>query len=465
MAELKTIITLRQGTTAEWATSSVILKPGEMGLEYLADGSVKIKAGDDEHLWADLPYVGSDVKAANVFQVELAEGEVDDIVAIEEQVAAEGATKQSGDVAIVKATIANGKHSYTSYVYDPELDVEGEGSSHGWSAMDGNYSANNVYFKDDLITSFAMGNITLSNGAATIPAAGKNLQQVWESIYLKEINTGLKSTAPSCSMSGTEIKYYEVGAQSADQTVTLGLNKGSYAYGYGYVSSKDETDPAEGTKAVTVVTNDGTGVVAKATKPYALTCDGTAIDPTTTDGNVFICPGTIKETAPAQVKCSGTVSYENAGNPVSNLGNIYAGQAYADATSSAAEKTLSRWYYPMYKGFTYSDGSAGTAVVTDHAHITGARVQQFGKVVDKEAYEKTKFYTATASKAWRQYFYAFPKDYEWTMSGAKDGNNIDCTVLQAEDVTLTFNGVDVVYSVFYINNAADYGTLKITWTI
>lgn len=65
MAELKTIITLRQGTTAQWADSEVVLKLGEMGLEYLLDGNVKIKAGDGEHLWGDLPYIGSDVKAVN----------------------------------------------------------------------------------------------------------------------------------------------------------------------------------------------------------------------------------------------------------------------------------------------------------------------------------------------------------------------------------------------------------------
>jgi len=51
------------------------------------------------------------------------------------------------------------------------------------------------------------------------------------------------------------------------------------------------------------------------------------------------------------------------------------------------------------------------------------------------------------------------------MSGAKDGNGIDCTVRQAENVTITYNGVDVTYNVFYIHNAADYGTLKITWTL
>ena len=63
MAELRTVITLRQGTTAEWLTSPVVLRQGEVGLEYLADGSVKIKAGDGERFWADLSYIGGDFSA------------------------------------------------------------------------------------------------------------------------------------------------------------------------------------------------------------------------------------------------------------------------------------------------------------------------------------------------------------------------------------------------------------------
>jgi hypothetical protein len=97
MAELKTIITLRQGTTAEWADSEVILKTGEMGLEYLSDGNVKIKAGDGENLWSALPYIGSDVKSANVFQVELGADDTDDIAAIEAKVAEENAEKQDSN--------------------------------------------------------------------------------------------------------------------------------------------------------------------------------------------------------------------------------------------------------------------------------------------------------------------------------------------------------------------------------
>lgn len=65
MAELNTIITLRQGTSVEWNNSKVILRVGEIGLEYLNDGSVKAKAGDGEHLWLALPYI-SDIDALKV---------------------------------------------------------------------------------------------------------------------------------------------------------------------------------------------------------------------------------------------------------------------------------------------------------------------------------------------------------------------------------------------------------------
>lgn len=69
MAELFTIITLRQGTTEEWSKSNVRLREGEVGLEYFPNGIVKLKAGligedGQGKLWADLPYVGDDVQTA-----------------------------------------------------------------------------------------------------------------------------------------------------------------------------------------------------------------------------------------------------------------------------------------------------------------------------------------------------------------------------------------------------------------
>lgn len=60
---LNTIIVLRNDKSTDWATSSVILKAGELGVSYIyeADGvtvkNVVVKAGDGEHTWAELKQI------------------------------------------------------------------------------------------------------------------------------------------------------------------------------------------------------------------------------------------------------------------------------------------------------------------------------------------------------------------------------------------------------------------------
>jgi hypothetical protein len=236
MATLNTIITLRQGTTAEWADSKVILALGEAGLEYLADGSVKIKAGDGEHAWADLKYIGSDVKAANVFQVELGENDMDDIAAIEAQVASESAKKQDGDVAIVKTLISEGKYSYTSYVYETSLDVEGENSTHGWSAMDGNYSAANVFLKDQIVLAGDYGQDSRKDKITSIGnlrigdeiAAGTSLQSLLMDMLSQRLQPSI-TTNPSISVTLNQAGAYEVGTEITP-TFSVSGNDGAYTY-------------------------------------------------------------------------------------------------------------------------------------------------------------------------------------------------------------------------------------------
>ena len=456
MAEytLNTIIKFKRDTSANWLTNKDVIPAAGEPCYDLDAGTLKI--GDGVTTYENLPAIhAGEIPATATHYEGVREGTETDMEVIARVLTDVTIPTNKDDIFVVKSLIAGDKYSHTAYVYNGTA----------WVAMDGNYNAENVYFDEDLITSYAMGQIKLTNGAATIPAAGKNLKQIWDAIYLTETNTNLQGTKPSCTISAKDTVYLEVGKASTAQTVTLSLNKGKYDYGYGYVESKDETDPAAGTAAKTVVTNDGTGVVAVATAPYALTYDGTAIDPVNANGNTFSIPSTTKTSAPASAGISCTVKYEKAGNPVSNLGNIYPAQAYADATSSAATKTLVCWYYPIYSGFTYSDGADGAAVVEDHANITAERVQKFSATTGKTAYDKTKVSSATASKAWRQYYYAFPASYSWVMKDAKDGNGIDCTVRQAANVTLNFSGTDVAYNVYYINNAADYGTLGISWTI
>lgn len=479
MAELNTIITLRQGTTTEWADSSYKLRKGEMGLEYLADGSVKIKSGTGDKLWSELPYIGGE--AANVFQVTLAEGATDDIAAIEAQVATENATKHDGDVAIVKSAIStvNGvsKYSYTSYVYESSLDDDGV-TSHGWSAMDGNYSANNVYFSEDLMTTTAMGNISLTNGQATIAAKGKNIVDVFNTIYVKEDKSGLKKSSPSAKLSSTTTTYQEIGTTSS-KDITVSMNDdGEYKYGFLPLASETGSETA-GETAATVTTGTGTGVVVTETTPYELTFNGSALSPKTTNGATFtLAPAA--QTTKTEMKMKGRMNYQQGGIPVSNLKKLYPAQRIAAGYDDTDEAIAFRWYIPFYQGFTFSDtviadpdnitaaqlttGLAAPVTKTSDGKVTST-IKDVTKITGSSAYSQTKITAAVASKAWRQYFLAYPTSYGFDMTGAKDANGIDCTVKKAKEVTVNINGTDVKYTVYYINNAADYGTLGITWSI
>lgn len=447
MAELKTIITLRQGTTAEWAESNIVLKKGEMGLEYLDNGHVKIKAGDDEHLWSELSYVDDNIEAANVFQVELSADDVDDIAAIEAKVEEENATKKNGDVAIVKSTFAGDKVSYTSYVYDEEL---ADGDSKGWSAMDGNYSASNVFFKDNITLAGSyenVGNVKLTD--ETLATAGRSLEDVMTSIFTKELNTNLKVSDPTASItSATE--YIEIGS-SMSKSVTVSLNEDG-EYQYGYATAPENL--TEGNIATSITNNGTTGVMVDTSKeaPYSVTFNGT----TQTGAQGTFTLNTPIKTAKTELTASGKVYYTQGGVPVSNLKKAYPSQRIAAGQATSGANTKFRWYVPYYKGFIYN-----TALDT-------VDVSKLSKITGSSAYSYANPKTDTATDSWRQYWLVAPKDYKWTMNDAKDSNNLTLSVDTKDDITITYgsgdNKVDVIYSVFVITHAADYDTKKISWS-
>ena len=126
-------------------------------------------------------------------------------------------TPKNGDVCIVTTVINGDKASKTAYYYDNSQ----------WVAMDGNVNAENVFFSQDLVTTSAVGNITLTNGQATIPAAGKNLKQVFDTIFVQEKNP--VTTQPSVTVSCPQARAYEVGT-TVTPSYTATLNPGSYSY-------------------------------------------------------------------------------------------------------------------------------------------------------------------------------------------------------------------------------------------
>ena len=124
----------------------------------------------------------------------------------------------SGDIAIIQDLIADDKYQYTSYVYDGAK----------WCAMDGNYNAENVYFKSDLVFTEAIGAVEVpESGHTTVPAAGKNVKQLFETIFAKERNPEIEQPA---ILLITNHKAYEVGTK-IQPSYSMQFTSGKYEFG------------------------------------------------------------------------------------------------------------------------------------------------------------------------------------------------------------------------------------------
>lgn len=431
----KTRIQVRRDTTANWLLNKdVIPAEGEPCLD-LDTGVVVYGNGTDTYETLLAAYEASKAVMANHYEGIKQEGETDDDV-IARVLTELGVEAKKDDIFIVKTLISDIKYSYTAYVYN--------GSA--WAAMDGNYNAGNVYFDRDLLTTVATGNIKLTDGQATIPATGKNIYELWETIHVEE-DTDISVTDPTVSVSGS-LKYIEVGS-SASQDVTVTYEDGKYEYGY-TTETGEEGDSASST------TNDGT-TGADATG-YKLTDGTNEISPKTEGGNTFTVNSGVK-TVKGSMSVKGSATYDAGYIPVSNLKKMYPSKAIAEGTTPEVSKELFRWYVPMFYGFKY-DG----AVIADPANITAEEVAALTVIKDSTAYNQTKPTSVTATGSWRQFFVAIPADYKANKPTFTDSNGLPSTVYAAGDVTLTLGTASIKYNVWYVSYPADYDTVKATLT-
>lgn len=124
----------------------------------------------------------------------------------------------NGDMIIIKNT---DNIDTTGYVYN----------SRHWTAFNGNISADNVFFMEDIIcagTYTSVGNISKGlNDTLVLPADGKSLSGLMRSIFTKELQP--TKTEPYASITLNQAGSYEVGT-SITPTYTSSLSKGSYTY-------------------------------------------------------------------------------------------------------------------------------------------------------------------------------------------------------------------------------------------
>lgn len=407
---LKTRILLRNDETANWLKNqNTVLGQGEAGVEFLTNGKTKIKIGDGVKKWSELPYVdGEDIVKAQVFQIE-AQAEQDDITAIATAVG--DAVLQNGDIVIIKRVIASEKYEYTAYVYN--------GIS--WCAMDGNYNAENVYFDQDLVTTSAVGNITLTNGQATIAAAGKNLKQVFDTIFVKEKNPSITQPSVGVSLAGAGAK--EVGTK-VTPSYTATFNAGKYEFG-----------PATGCSITSWSVTDTNNA-----EPLN-TATGSFTEITVDDDTNY--------------KVTATGNFSEGAIPVTNVGNEYASGKITAGSKSATSSAITGYRNSFY----------GT--LTEKGELTSDIIRSLKK--SNKALTNGNSFDITIPVGAKRVVFAYPATLR-DVTSVKDVNGLNAeisgaftkSILSVEGLN-NFQGINYkVYVTDFAEAVATANTYKVT---
>ena len=369
MATLNIRIQLRNDTAENWTLANPVLLKGEMGVE-TDTGKTKIGNGTDN--WTTLKYSGVDedtIKGIidknrdNFTEVTPNEGESDD-----QALAREVTNPKKGDMAVVVRTFVEGKRSYTAYVHDGT----------GFNAMDGNYSADNVYFDKDLKLTEAFGRYEPdASGSVNVPSTGKSVYSLIEDAFSQSKNPTI--TQPSASVSITANSgTFEIGTKK-NLTYSASLNTGTYSYG-----------PTP------------TGVSATT---YTATCDGKTLTGATGTFDNIVADGT--------KKISISIAHSAGSIPKTNKGADYAeGQIKAGTKTATSSQALIGVRYMFY------------GPMTTDAALTSSTIRGLSK---KEAAAKKTLGTFGAGEKAKKIVVAVPAGYKVTKVLMPSAMNADAT--------------------------------------
>lgn len=130
-----------------------------------------------------------------------------------------------GDICIIKTLLQEDTelYSHKGFIYNGT----------NWEAMDGNYEADNVYFREDIVLAGSyttVGNVSKSSNTATgtLSAAGKSVKDVIQSIFTKELQP--TKSEPAVTTTLTDAGAKEVGT-TFTPSYSASLSTGSYTYG------------------------------------------------------------------------------------------------------------------------------------------------------------------------------------------------------------------------------------------
>lgn len=299
-------VQFRNDSTANWELNKTgVPKAGEPCWD---NDKGELRVGNGVTAYENLPAIGAGAASSATHYEGVRNGEETDEAVIERVL--DGASPNKDDIFVIKTLISGENYSYKAYVYNGTA----------WAAMDGNYNAESVYFDEDLVTTSAIGNITLTNGQATIPSTGKNLKEVFNAIFVQEKNPTI--TQPSVNLTFAQAKAYEVGT-SVTPTYSASLNPGSYQYG-----------PATGVTATAWAISDTAGHSAS-------TASGEFAPVVVADGTNY--------TITAQA------THGAGATPKTNVGNDYVSGAIQASTKSKTSSAITGYRNSFYGTVTSKD--------------------------------------------------------------------------------------------------------------
>ena len=371
----KTLLTkfiLRNDTFANWETVNPVLEKGEVGIGYNLNEnstdvdytSIKMKVGDGKTVWNVLPYFGG--SETHVLEVTLTNGQ-SHTDAIAAKVTELGITLAKGDIAIVKETISGDKQQYTAYVFKGEA----------WAAMDGNYSAENVYFEENITLAggyTSVGNVNLSD--KTLSVAGMSIKDAFTKIFTKELNPNVTAIGATLTPSTKSISG-EVGSKYTLPTVSLSVSQGTFPYGG---ANKD----ADG-NLINKVTSSTSSAVAFTS--MTITNDKTSDTATSTNSNDTI-----------------TMTLTTA-----NM-NAEANKDLIIKDSSLTYNYSASAVYPAFG--KYPEGKSEKYALTNLGNeFTGSGDAEYNAIKNGGTITKS---GSTTVSGWRNYWYGFVKDKDFT---------------------------------------------------
>ena len=245
-------------------------------------------------------------------------------------------------------------------------------------------------------------------------STGKNLKEVWNTIFVKEKNPN--TTQPSVSLTFSQAKAYEVGTV-VTPTYSAKLNAGSYTYG-----------PATGITATSWSVTD-------TASNSATTASGTFPDVTVADNTNY--------------KITATATYGAGSVPITNVGNEYPAGQIAAGSKSATSGAITGYRNSFY----------GT--MAEKATVDSAAIRALSGVSNKALANGATFNTTIAVGALRVVI-AYPATLR-DLTSIKDVNGMSAEILSSfTKSTISVEGANGATAIDYKVYTMDFANANDT---